>query len=145
VLSLPILEGLLAAVAGVHSLLAWGPLAGANLTMLLVVLECLDEAEDLADITADREIVELAVSEDSLAVDDEGGAEVKGVVGGEAAVVAAELLGQVSEHGDLHAAEATLLTGLVGELLVSEVRVNGGSDDLAVCRMNYTIGTYCSL
>lgn len=144
-LSLPVLEGLLAAVAGVHSLFAGGPLAGAHLTVLLIVLEGLNEAEDFTDITADGEIIELAVSEDSLAVDDESSAEVKSIVGGEAAVVAAELLGQVSEHGDLHAAEATLLAGLVGKLLVSEVRVNGGSDDLTVYRNHYPIGTYCSL
>ena len=72
------------------------------------------------------------MAEDTLAVDDEGGAEVKGVIGGKAAVVAAELLGQISEHGDLHATEATLVTGLVGELHMGKVGVNGGSDNLTV-------------
>jgi hypothetical protein len=49
---------------------------------------------------------------------------VKCVVGSEAAIVAPELLSQVSKHGNLHASETALLTGLVCELLVSEVRVN---------------------
>lgn len=123
-LSLPVLEGLGALVVSIHSLLAWGPLGGADLAVLLDVLEALHESEDLVDVAADRQVIELHVSEHALAIDDEGGAEVEGVIGGEAAIVAAELLGQVSEHGDLHATEATLLSGLVGELLVTEVGVN---------------------
>ena len=123
-LSLPVLEGLLAAVAGVHALLAGGPLAGADLTMLLDVLESLDKAKDFSNITANGEIVVLHVSEDALTVNDKGGSEVESIISSEASIVAAELLGKISVHGDLHSAEATLFTRLVGKLLMSEVRVN---------------------
>ena len=124
VLSLPVLESLLAAVAGIHALLAGGPLARANLAILFNMLESLNEAENLIHVTADGEVVELTVSQNTLAIDDKGGTEVQGIISGEATIVAAELLGQVSKHGDLHSTEATLLAGLVGELLMSEVGVN---------------------
>jgi hypothetical protein len=124
VLSLPVLESLLAAVAGIHALLAGGPLARANLAILFNMLESLNEAENLIHVTADGEVVELTVSQNTLAIDDKGGTEVQGIISGEATIVAAELLGQVSKHGDLHSTEATLLAGFVGELLVSEVGVN---------------------
>jgi hypothetical protein len=124
VLSLPVLESLLTAVAGIHALLAWGPLARADLTILFNMLESLNEAEDLINVTTDGEVIELTVSQDTLAIYDKGGTEVEGIISGEATIVAAELLGQISKHRDLHSTEATLFTGLVCELLVSEVGVN---------------------
>jgi hypothetical protein len=124
VLRLPVLESLLAAMAGIHTLLAWGPLAGADFAVLLDMLESLNEAKNLIHVTPDGEVIELHVSQDTLAIDDEGGTEVEGIISGEAAIVTAELLGQISEHGDLHSTEATLLTRLVGELLMSKVGVN---------------------
>ena len=144
VLSLPVLESLLAAVAGIHALLAGGPLARADLTILFNMLESLNEAEDLINVTTDGEVVELAVSQNTLTIDDEGGTEVEGIISGEATIVAAKLLGQVSKHGDLHSTETALLAGLVGELLMSEVGVNRGSNDLAVYiyKLHYS---YCSL
>ena len=86
--TLPVLEGLLALVITVNALLAWGPFAGADFTVLLVVLEGLDKAENLIDVTADWEIVELLVTENTLAINDEGGAEMKGIIGSQASVVA---------------------------------------------------------
>jgi hypothetical protein len=124
VLSLPVLESLLTTVAGIHALLAGGPLARADLTILFNMLESLNEAEDLINVTTDGEVIELTVSQDTLAIYDKGGTEVEGIISGEATIVAAKLLGQISKHGNLHSTEATLFTGLVGELLVSEVRVN---------------------
>ena len=94
------------------------------------MLESLHESQDLIDITTDGQVIELHVSEDSLAIYDVCGTEVKCVVSSEAPVVSSKLLSQICEHGNLHAAEATLLTGLICELLVSEVRVDGSSDDL---------------
>ena len=108
-------------MAGIHALLAGGPLARADLTMLLNMLKSLNEAEDLIHVTTDREVVELHVSQHTLAIDDKGGTEVEGIISGEATVVTAELLGQISEHGYLHSTESALFTGLVGELLVSEM------------------------
>ena len=62
VLSLPVLESLLAAVAGIHALLAGGPLARADFAILFNMLESLNEAEDLINVTTDGEVVELAVN-----------------------------------------------------------------------------------
>ena len=120
----PVLKSLGALVVSVHALLAGGPLGWADLAILLNMLEALHESQDLIDVTADGQVIELHVSEDTLSIYDVGSAEVKRIISGEAAIVAAELLSQVSEHGNLHAAEAALLTGLVCELLVSKVRVN---------------------
>ena len=100
--------------------------------MLLNVLEALHESEDLVDVATDGQVIELHMSQDTLAIDDEGSAKVKSIICGEAAIVAAELLGQVCEHRDLHATEAALLTRLVGKLLMSEVGIDGGSDNLTV-------------
>jgi len=124
VLVLPVLNGLFTAVASINALLAWRPLAGADLTVLLVVLEGEDEAEDLIDISANGEIIELLVAQDSVSIDDEGSAEVESIISSKASVVAAKLLGKICKHGNLHSAEATLLAGLLCELSMSEVRVN---------------------
>ena len=93
VLSLPVLESLLTAVAGVHALLAGSPLARADLTILFNMLKSLNEAEDLVNVTTDGEVVELTVSQDTLAINDKGGTEVEGIISGEATIVPAELLG----------------------------------------------------
>jgi hypothetical protein len=123
-LSLPVLEGLGALVVSIHTLLAWGPLAGADFAVLLDMLEALDKSEDFVNVTTNGEVIELHVAEGTLTINDECSTEVKSIISGEAAIVAAELLGQVSEHGYLHATEATLLTGLVGELHMCEVGVD---------------------
>ena len=130
--TLPVFECLWALVVSINALLACLPLAGADLPVLFIVLERLHQSEYLVNISADGQIVELHVSQDSLAVDDIGGAEVECVVSGQAAVVPSELLRQICEHGDLHSAEASLIAGLVRELLMGEVGVDGGSDHLTV-------------
>ena len=122
--TLPVLEGLLALVITVNAVLAWGPFAGADFTVLLVVLEGLDKAENLIDVTADWEIVELLVTENTLAINDEGCSKVKSIIGSQASVVTSELLGQVSKHGNLHTAEASLTAGLLGKLSMSKVRID---------------------
>jgi hypothetical protein len=53
-LVLPVLESLLALVVSIHATFAWGPLAWAHFSMLLIVLECLNQSEDLIDIATDR-------------------------------------------------------------------------------------------
>lgn len=131
VLILPVLKSLGALVVSVHASLAWCPLRGAHLAVLLDMLESLHESQYLIDVTTDGQVIELHVSEHSLAIYDVSGTEVKSVVSSEAPVVSSKLLSEICEHGNFHAAQATLLSRFVCELLVSEVRVNGGSDDLA--------------
>ena len=84
----PVLKSLGALVVSVHALLAGGPLGWADLAMLLNVLEALHESQDLIDVTADGQVIELHVPEHSLTIYDVGGTEVKCVVGSEAAIVA---------------------------------------------------------
>jgi hypothetical protein len=64
------------------------------------------------------------VSEDTFAIYDVSGSEMEGIISSETTIVAAKLLGQVSEHGDLHATETTLITRFVGELHMCEMRIN---------------------
>src|SRR5687768_9292981 len=54
-----------------YGLSSGGPVDGAHLTVLVGVLEGLDEAKDLADTAANWGIVDGDVSEDALIGDDE--------------------------------------------------------------------------
>lgn len=126
--------GELSLIAGLHSGSAWGPGSGADLAVLVGVLEALHESEDLLDVSADGEVIHGDVSQDALVVDDVGGAEgntsIVSVLN-KAAVLSSYLLGNVGNEGDVHLAEATNLLVLLGVLHVSEVGVDGGTDDLA--------------
>lgn len=111
------------------------PARGADLTVLIGVLVALHEAEDLVNVPADGEVVHREVAEDALAVDDVSGAESHTIVirvFKEAAVVAGNLLGDVSDHRHVHGAKTALLSGLKGVLAVSEVGVDGAANDLRV-------------
>lgn len=125
---------LVATVIGGHGGGAWLPAGGADLTVLISVLVALDETEDLVDVSADGEVVHGELAEDTLAVDDVSGTECDTLIGGvlkEAAVVTRDALGEVGDHGHVHGAETTLLSGLHGVLSVGEVGVDGATDELA--------------
>ena len=99
------------------------------------VLEGLDHAENLIDVTADGEIVHGHLTEDTLAVNDVGGTESDAsitTVLDKAAVVLGDLLGQVRDHGECHLTEATLSTWLHGVLAMSEVGVDRDTDELGL-------------
>ena len=126
---------LVAVVVGHHGGLAGLPAGGAHLTVLVRVLEGLHHAENLVDVAADGQIVDGVLAEDTLAVDDVSGAESDtSITGGleKAAVVAGDGLLDISDHRDLHGAEATLLSGLHGVLSVGELRVDRAANKLAV-------------
>lgn len=98
--------------------------------MLIIVLEGLNESEDLINVSANWGIVDLHMSEDSIAIDDIGGSEVDSLILGKATIVSTKLFGQISEHGDLHATKTTLVSGFVGPFHMGEVGIDGSSDDL---------------
>ena len=110
------------------------PSGGADLTVLIGVLEGLHHAEDLVDVTSDGEIVHAHLTENTLLVDDVGSSEsdplnVREVQ--KAAIVAGDALGQIRDHRDGHGSKTTLLTGLHGVLYVGELGVDGATDQLA--------------
>jgi len=116
-----------------HGGLAWGPAGWADLTVLVGVLEGLNEAEGLLDVSADWEVGDRLMSEDTVAVDDVGSAEGDTLVIAavdEAAVVLGDLLGDISEHWHLHVTETALSAWLHGVLSVGEVGVDGAANDL---------------
>jgi hypothetical protein len=121
-------------IRGLHGGSTGSPGSGANFAVLVSVLEGLNEAEGLLDITTDGEVTDGDVSHDTLIVNDIGGTESDTsiiTVLNEAAVLPRDFLGGISDHWDVHLAETALLAVLLGVLHVNEVRVNGGTNDLA--------------
>ena len=123
-------------VAGVvrgHSRLAGLPAGGANFSVNIRLLEGLDQADGLVDVSADRQIVHANVTENAVWVDDVGGSKSDSLILGvvkQASVVASNALGDVRQHWDLHGAETSLLTRLhrvlsVGEMGVDRATKNG--------------------
>ena len=126
--------GELSLIGGLHGGSAGGPAGGADFAVLVSVLEGLDKAEGLLHVTADGEVTNRDVSNDSLIIDDVGGTEGDASVAAvlnEAAVLLGNLLGHVCYHGDGHLAETASLAVLLGVLHVSEVRVDRSTDHLA--------------
>ena len=85
----------LSIVSRSHGGLSGSPGSGANLTVLIGVLESFNKTEGLVDITSDGEVVHGDVAENTLIVDDVGGAEGDSGIGAlfnEAAVVAGNLV-----------------------------------------------------
>ena len=126
---------LITAMIGDHGGLAGLPARGANLTMLIGVLECLYHAEDFVNVAANGKIVHAHLAENAFAVNDvsgtQGNASVLGVIQ-KAAVVAGNLLGNVGDHGNIHGAKATLLTRLHRVFSVRELRVDRAANKLAI-------------
>ena len=125
----------IATVVGHHGGFAGLPAGWADLTVLICVLEGLDHAEDLIDVAADGEIVDAHLAEDTLTIDDVCGTKSNACIfrGLEkAAVVASDGLLDIRDHGNVHRAKTTCLSGLHCVFSVGELRVDGAADDLAV-------------
>ena len=56
-----------------QGLLSWLPLGWADLTVLIDVLEGLNESENLLNVSSDWKVVVGSVSQDTLSVNDESG------------------------------------------------------------------------
>lgn len=101
---------------GDHGLRAGLPLGRANLTVFIGELEGLDETDVLVDVSTNGEIIDRQMSDDTQRVDDESasvGSSLSITFCDEHTVVRGDLLGDVSEEGDLHSAESTILAGLL--------------------------------
>ena len=127
-------------VAGVirhHSGTTRSPARGANLTMLISVLEGLDHAEDLIDVATDRQVIHAKLTKDAIGINDVSGTHGDTLIIGvlkEAAVVASNALSNVRNHGHVHWAKTTLLPRLHCVLSMSKLRVDRAADQLAVNR-----------
>ena len=131
----PVLGGLWGVRISLHGLGSWFPLSWANLSMLVRVLEGLDEADELVDVTADWEVVVGGVSEDALVIDDEGGSVWNsgvGALGDQTAINSRNSFCDISQQRDGDIAEAALVSCEVAPLEVAVLRVARGSDQGAV-------------
>ena len=128
-------------VIGDHSGRARLPARGAHLTVLVGVLESLDEAEDLVNVPAHRQVVDAVLAQGAFLVDDICCAECDASVVAifdQAAVVFGDLLSDVGNHGDAHGTETSSLSRLHSVLAVGEVRVDGASNDLRVDGLKFS-------
>jgi hypothetical protein len=132
VLLFPELGELLSIVRG-HGGLTGSPGGGANFAMFVSILESLNKTEGLVHRATNGEIVHRDVAEDTLVVNDVGGAESNTSVFSflnEATVVAGDRFSNIGKEGHLHGSNSTLVAGLLGVLHVGKVAVDGGSNKL---------------
>ena len=90
-------------------------------------LECLNESDDLVNVSADWQIVNSHVSQCSISIDDIGGSksDTNVIIFDIAVVCLADLMVDVREHWDVHWSETTLLSILHSPLSMGEVRIDG--------------------
>ena len=132
---LPILLGLLAIWVGVHGGSSWLPVGGAHLSVLVGVLESSHQSDELVGASSYGEVGHSLVSKDTFLINDVGGSEGNSCIWAildQASVIFGNLVGLIREHWDLHWTKATLLSVLLGPLLMGEVRVDRASDDLGI-------------
>lgn len=131
----PEVSELVAGMIGDHSSLTGLPSGRADFTMFVSVLEGLNESEDFINVTADGEIGDAHVSEDTLVVNDVSSSKSDSLITSrldESTVGLGDRFGKIRDHRDLHLAETSFSAGLLGVFGMSEVRVNGASNNLSV-------------
>lgn len=110
---------------------ALGPASRTNLTMSRVVLECLEESQILRDITTNTQIVDTDVPQNLLVVDNESASQGNSSII-EDSVVGSDLLLDISQEGNVDAAETSEISGLLGPSSMDEVRVDRAAEHLTV-------------
>ena len=83
--------------------------------MLVGVLETLDEAENLINVSSDGQVVDAHLTEDTLSVNNVGSAHGDASILtllNEALVGASDALGDIRHHGDAHLSETASSSGL---------------------------------
>jgi hypothetical protein len=131
----PEVSELVAGMIGDHSSLTGLPSGRADFTMFVSVLEGLDESEDFINVTADGEIGDAHVSEDTLVVNDVSSSKSDSLVTSrldKSTVGFGDRFGKIRDHRDLHFAETSFSAGLLGVFGMSEMRINGASNNLSV-------------
>lgn len=98
-------------------------------TYLIGELESLNQTDDLVNVTANGQIVNGDLTNDLLGVDDEQTTVSNSLILLQDTVIGGNLLGEVSNDGDLHLSQTTLVAGGVDPGEVRELRVAGAGED----------------
>ena len=92
---------------GLHGRLAFLPLGGADVAMLLEELQRVHHADHLVDVAPQRQVIDHLMANDALTINQERTAQGHGVIH-QHIVVAGDAFGEIRYHGHLHLADATL-------------------------------------
>ena len=114
---------------GLHALLTLLPAGGADLAVLLVELQRVDEAQGLVDRAAEGQVVDGGLANQTGLVDEEGAAERDAVVE-EDAVGLGDVLREVRNERVLDGADATVLDVDVSPGTVRVDAVDRDAEDL---------------
>ena len=132
----PEVLGLLRVVAWNHSWLAWLPSSGANFAVFISKGESLDKTKHLVRASADGEVVDTVLTQNSFLIDNVGGTEgcesFAAFVLNEAAIIASEASVDVSNKWDVHVSETALVLRSHSPSLVYKDRITRAPDDLAI-------------
>lgn len=129
---LPVLGGLFRGVAGDKSCLAWFPGGGAYFTVLINVLESLNQSEILLNISTNREVIYWWMTEYLLGIDNECASERDSAVN-EDTIVSGDVLCKVREELNLKIlTETAFCSWFLHVSHVAMVAVNWTSDNFAV-------------
>ena len=115
----------------VQRLLTRLPTARDNNTLLRFIKN-LNHTESFINITAKRQVVDGGVLEDVLFIKEEETSESDTFFFDEDTVVTGDVLGDISEEGNLEVLDTTLLAGEFTPGLVGEDGIDGAAEDLAV-------------
>lgn len=96
-----------------HGLAAGLPTSGTHFPMLVDKLECLDQAESFVNVTPHWKVVDGDLSQILLDVDDEESSEGEPLVILQHTVGPGDFHGLISQEGNVHLAQATLLPSSV--------------------------------
>ena len=122
---------------------AWLPSGGADLSVLVDVLEGLDESESFVDIATRRnrveydfdilpanwEIVNGNLSNDLIRIDDEKTSESDSLILKKNTIVTRDRFGQVGYKRDVHLSETTFFSWSLSPGKMGKVRVNGSCNN----------------
>lgn len=116
-----------------HGVRSWGPVDWADLTVLVGVLEGLDQTEGFLDVTADWWVVDGDVSDDTLVGDDEQTTVGVASLFDQDSVVLGDLLGKVRKEWERQvSSETTVLLWCVGPGQVGVDRVDRDAQEDSV-------------
>lgn len=117
---------------GIDGLFTGLPVGRTHLAVLSDELERLDQTEGLVHAATHGQVVHRDLLDDALRVDDEESTAGDAQVVHQNAVLGGDLLGVVSDDGDLHVAETSHLAGRLDPSQMRLHRIAGASDQLRV-------------